>query len=119
MSEVFARTDERSVIVEIEGGYTLGNIKDFANWTKIDEGVGDKYNLCQSNYLEKGLIRDDGVYQYKLIDGAAVERSADEMSADETNEEQTKSLADEVAELKEQNEMLLECILELSTIIYE
>lgn len=81
-SKVYARTDEAGRIVQIDGGYTVGNIHDFVGWTLIDEGDGDRYNLCQSNYLDGPLMTDDGVYRYKLADGAAVLRSETELEAD-------------------------------------
>lgn len=48
----------------------------------IDEGYGDRYNLCQSNYLDKPLKDNLGIYRYKLTDGKAVERTQEEMDAD-------------------------------------
>ena len=81
-SLVYAKVDERNRITAIDGGYTIGNITDFSGWVFIDEGVGDKYNLCQSNYLDKPITDDRGIYRYKLVDGAPVERTAEEMDAD-------------------------------------
>lgn len=81
-SKVYVYTDEKGRIVRCEGGYTIGNIKDFEEWTLIDEGNGDRYNLCQSHYFEGGLYTDDGIPRYKLVDGQAVERTEEEIAAD-------------------------------------
>lgn len=55
---------------------------DASGWTEIDEGEGDKYNLAQTHYFPLPLTDDNGIYRYKLVDGAAVERAAEEMAAD-------------------------------------
>lgn len=81
-SKVYVYTDEKGRIVRCEGGYTIGNIKDFTGWTLIDEGNGDRYNLCQSHYFEDRLYTEDGIPRYKLVDGKAQERTEDEIEAD-------------------------------------
>ena len=81
-SKVYVYTDKKSRITRCEGGYTIGNVKDFTGWTLIDEGNGDRYNLCQSHYFKGGLYTEDGIPRYKLVDGKAVERTEDEIAAD-------------------------------------
>ena len=54
---------------------------DIADWTLLDEGEGDRYNLCQSNYFDH-LYTDDGIPQYKYAGGAAVLRSEEEITKD-------------------------------------
>ena len=81
-SKVYVLTDDQSRIIRCEGGYTTGNITDPENWVQIDEGTGDRYNLCQSHYFEGGLYADDGIPRYKLADGQAVERTQEEIEAD-------------------------------------
>ena len=81
-SFVYAKVDERNRITAIDGGYTISNIKDFSEWVYIDEGVGDRYNLCQSNYLPKPITDDRGIYQYKLVDGKPAERTQAEKDED-------------------------------------
>ena len=80
-SKVYIKTDEASLIVRVEGGYTMSNIDDISQWTYLDEGYGDKYNLCQSHYLDGGLLTGDGIYRYKLVDGVPQLRSDDEIEA--------------------------------------
>lgn len=79
-SRVFILLDDNNRITRIEGEYTLP--QELADWIKIDEGYGDKYNLAQTHYLEKGLTTEDGIYQYKYENGEAVERTAEEIEAD-------------------------------------
>ena len=58
-SKVYVKVDEQNRIVRCEGGYTTPS--DLTDWIEIDEGTGDKYNLCQSNYFESGLYTSDGI----------------------------------------------------------
>lgn len=81
-SKVYVKVDNKNRITEIDGGYTISNIKDFSEWIFIDEGIGTKYNLCQSNYFDKPVTDDRGIYRYKLVDGKPVERTQKEMDDD-------------------------------------
>lgn len=81
-SKVFALVDERGRVTRIEGGYTLGNIADISEWTYLDEGTGDRYNLCQSHYAEGGLYTANGLCRYKLVDGQLALRTEEEIEAD-------------------------------------
>lgn len=79
-SKVYVQTDGQNRIFRCEGGYTTP--ADLTGWVQIDEGTGDRYNLCQSHYFEGGLYTSDGIPRYKLQDGAAVERTEDELEVD-------------------------------------
>lgn len=79
-SKVYVKVDESNRIVRCEGGYTTP--PDLTGCTEIDEGIGDKYNLCQSHYFSSGLYTQDGIPRYKLQDGAPVERTEWEIQAD-------------------------------------
>lgn len=81
IAKVYALIDARGCVTRIEGGCTVGNIENISEWTYIDEGVGDRYSLCQSNYLPNYLTDERGVYRYKY-DGGIVERTQAEMDAD-------------------------------------
>lgn len=81
-SKVYALADEQGRVTRIEGGYTMGNIADLSEWVYLDEGYGDRYNLCQSHYAEGGLYTFDGLPRYKLVEGALVLRTAEELAAD-------------------------------------
>ena len=81
-SKVYALTDTVGRVIRIDGGYTINNIQDIEEWIFVDEGVGDRFDLCQNNYLPKPLTDERGVYRYKLASGGIVERTAAEMDAD-------------------------------------
>lgn len=81
-SKVYVLPDSSGYITRIDGGYTIGNIKDFTGWVLIDEGYGDRFNLCQGNYFPQPIITMGGAYRYKLADGKPVERTQEEMDAD-------------------------------------
>ena len=80
-SNVYALPGASGYITRIDGGYTA--TADLTGWVEIDAGSGDRYNLCQSNYLPKSIITDGGAYRYKLVDGKPVECTADEIAAQE------------------------------------
>ena len=78
-SKVYVLLDSSGYITRIDGGYTESNITDLENWVLIDEGYGDRYNLCQGNFFPQPIITDGGAYRYKLIDGMVTECSASEI----------------------------------------
>lgn len=79
-SKVYIQTDTEGRILRCEGGYTTPS--DLTDWTEIDEGTGDKYNLCQSHYFDGGLNTIDSIPRYRWDGTQAVERTEDEMEAD-------------------------------------
>lgn len=79
-SKVYVMADELSRITCCEGGYTTP--EDLTGWVQIDEGAGDRYNLCQSHYFPDGIYTKDGIPRYKLAGGKPVERTAEEIAAD-------------------------------------
>lgn len=79
-SRVYILTDETGRVLRLEGEYSLP--ADLTGWIKIDEGNGDRYALAQSHYLPYPLFTTDGLYRYKLADGAVVERTSEEIAAD-------------------------------------
>lgn len=85
MSRVYIKTDEKSRIIACEGGYTINNIKNIDEWIFIDEGYGDKYNLCQTHYFEGGLFTEEMVCRYKYENGVAVLRAEEEVNSDIPN----------------------------------
>ena len=82
-SKVYVLPDSSGYITRIDGGYTESNITDPGNWVLIDEGNGDKYNLCQGNYLPQPIRTMSGAYRYKLVDGKPIECTAEEIAAQE------------------------------------
>lgn len=79
-SKVYVKADAEGRIIRCEGGYTTP--ADLSGWAKIDEGTGDKYNLCQSHYFADGLYTPDGIPRYKLVDGKPGKRTEEEIQAD-------------------------------------
>lgn len=78
--KVYIQTDEQGCILRCEGGYTTP--ADLTDWTEIDEGRGDRYNLCQSHYFEGGLYTSDGIPLYKWDGTQAIRRTQEELEAD-------------------------------------
>ena len=81
MSKVYIRVDENGYITAVEGGYTTP--KDLTGWVPVDEGEGDRYNLCQSHYFPGPLTTDGGAYRYRLAEGQPVECTAEEIGEQE------------------------------------
>lgn len=131
-SKVYVLPDAEGRITRIDGGYTLSNIEDFTDWVLIDEGYGDRYNLCQSNYLPKPLYDDRGICRYKLVDGKPVERTQEETDADYVPpevkptdaerisqlESEKKLLTAQVQALSDRNDFMEDCVAEMATIVY-
>ena len=131
-SKVYVLPDADGRITRIDGGITVGNIRDFTGWVLIDEGTGDRYNLCQGNYLPGPLTDERGVYRYKLADGKVVERTQEEMDADYVPpevkptdaerisqlESEKKLLTAQVQALSDRNDFMEDCIAEMATIVY-
>lgn len=109
-SKVYIRYDDQGRITRCEGGYSIGNIADVSEWTLIDEGTGDKYNLCQSHYFPGGLYTLDGVPRYKLEGEKAVERTAEEIAADIAAQPEPEPTMEE--RLQEQIDALTVAVLE-------
>lgn len=104
-SKVYVLTDEQNRIARCEGGYTTP--ADLIGWVQVDEGTGDRYNLCQSHYFDGGLYTMDGIPRYKLKEGQAVERTEEEIAADraalpEPEPTENEKLRRRVAELENQ-----------------
>ena len=131
-SKVYVLPDTEGRITRIDGGYTLSNIKDFTDWVLIDEGYGDRYNLCQNNYLPGPLYDDRGLCRYKLVNGRPVERTQEEMDADYVPpevkptdaerilqlESEKKLLTAQLQALSDRNDFVEDCIAEMAAIVY-
>ena len=79
-SKVYIQTDDRGRILRCDGGYTTP--ADLTGFLEIDEGKGDRYNLCQSHYFDGGLYTMDGIPRYHWDGEKAALRSEKEMDAD-------------------------------------
>ncbi len=97
---VYVRVDAHDRIVEAQSSAFL---RDPTGWTEIDRGSGFQYYHAQGHYFPQSIIAEDGVYRYKLVDGAAVERTAEEMEADRA----AAQLTAQAAEVRAQRDRLL------------
>ena len=100
-SKVYIQADNQGRILRCDGGYTTPS--DLTDWTEIDEGTGDKYNLCQSHYFDGGLYTEDGIPCYRWDGEKAVLRSDEALEADRSaiqEPEPSRSLEDRVAALE-------------------
>ena len=77
--KVFIRVNENNCVVSVNSDIFL---KDTTGWVQIDEGLGDKFSHAQGNYFDKSLTDENGVFNYKYVDGAVLERTAEEVQAD-------------------------------------
>ena len=120
-SKVYVLPDSSGYITRIDGGYTVSNITDPGNWVLIDEGNGDRYNLCQGNYFPLPIRTMGGAYRYKLLDGKPVECTAEEIAAQEdalkpvptpSLENRVEVLETDAAETREALEMILSGVTE-------
>ena len=109
-SKVYILTDAQGRILRCEGGYTMNNISG-DGWVCIDEGEGDRFNLCQSQYFD-ALYDEDGVCRYVWENGAARLRTAEEMDADRPVVEDAPTDAERIAELEAALELLLSGVTE-------
>ena len=112
--KVYARVDAEGRILAINSDAFL---PDPSGWVLIDEGTGDRYHHAQGNYLGP-VMNESGVPMFKLVDGVVMRRTAAEMDAETMPAEEKPSLEERLAELEEQNEMLMGCILEMSEMVY-
>lgn len=106
-SKVYIQTDSQNHIIQCEGGYYPP--ADPTGWILINEGIGDRYNLCQSHYFEGGLYTVDGIPRYKYINSEVILRSDFEIEADRNA----------IPKIKEQPTVseLMDAILELSELV--
>lgn len=73
--KVYIKVDENNCITDINSSIFLDSTE---NYICIDEGSGDKYAHAQGNYFPKGLIDNQGRYNYKYIDNKVVEITEEE-----------------------------------------
>ena len=81
-SPVYAFIRADGAILRVEGGYSIGNITDLSEWTKIDEGVGSKYDRAQIEYFPDGMYTEDRIPLYKWDGSKTVARTAEEIETE-------------------------------------
>ena len=77
--KVYIKIDENNNIILINSSIFLTDLTD---WIEIDSGTGDKYAHAQGHYFNKPLINENGVYNYKYIDGVIIEKTPEEIAAE-------------------------------------
>lgn len=77
---VYVKPDSNGYITAVNSSAFL---TDTTGWVEIDSGYGDKYHHAQGNYFPESIITMGGAYRYKLVDGKAVECTAEEIKAQE------------------------------------
>lgn len=127
-SLVYILKDDENRITRCDGGYSTP--VDLTGWIKIDEGTGDKYNLCQSHYFDGGLYTYDGIPLYKWDGQAAQQRTDAEIEADRaliplpppSPMEQLRAdnalLRAQIAAATDRQEFLEDCIAEMAMQVY-
>ena len=72
--------NEYKVYVSLQDGYITSinseiflSEEEIQTMTEVDKGQGDKYAHAQSQYLEKGLVDEQGRYNYKYVNSKVVE----------------------------------------------
>lgn len=103
---VYIKTNDLGYITSVNSSAFL---TDTVGWTEIDRGEGDKYHHAQGNYLDKPIMTQSGVYQYKMVDGSPVEYTPEEIAQQEADlpqpepsdtEARIKALEEELAAAK-------------------
>ena len=82
LSGVYILPDAEGRVLRCEGGYTISSIDDSGRWVLVDEGDGDRYNLCQTHYFTPGLRTADGICRYVYENGIVRLRGEDEIEND-------------------------------------
>lgn len=91
--KVFIKINANKEITAVNSSEFLS---DTEGWIEIDSGIGDKYHHAQNNYFNNPLTDENGLYNYKFVDGAVIERTNEDKASDLTRIEAQK----EIAELK-------------------
>mgnify|MGYP001039723043 CR=1 FL=1 len=87
--------NEYKVYVSLQDGYITSinsdiflSEEEMSTMKEIDRGQGDKYAHAQSQYLEKGLVDEQGRYNYKFLEGKVIEVAEAEKPTIEEPEQQ-------------------------------
>lgn len=115
---VYAKPNSNGYIVAVNSSAFLS---DTSGWVEIDSGYGDKCHHAQGNYFPEPISTDGGAYRYKLVKDKPVECTAEEIAEQEAANVSTSTPTQEerIATLEEENAMLIECLLEMSAVVYE
>ena len=115
---VYVKTNSSGYITSVTSSAFLA---DASGWIEIDRGYGERYGYAQNDYFPKPIYTKNGAYRYKLVNGKPVECTAEEIAEQEAANVSTSTPTQEerIATLEEENAMLMECLLEMSAVVYE
>ena len=77
---VYVKPNDTGYITAVNSSAFLD---DTTGWVEIDSGYGDRFGHAQGNYFPEPIVTMGGAYRYKLVDGKAVECTAEEITAQE------------------------------------
>lgn len=77
--KVYIKTDDNNNIISVNSSIFLN---DLTERIEIDEGTGDKYAHAQGHYFDKPLANENGIFNYKYINGVAVEKTPEEIETE-------------------------------------
>lgn len=77
---VYVKTNSNGYITAVNSSAFL---PDTTDWVEIDQGTGDRFHHAQGNYFPESIYTDGGAYQYKLVNGKAVECTPEEIAQQE------------------------------------
>lgn len=114
---VYAKPNSSGYITAVNSSAFL---TDTADWVEIDSGYDDKYHHAQGNFFPESIITEGGAYRYKLVDGKPVECTAEEIAEQEAANASasTHTQEERISTLEEENATLMECLLEMSAVVY-
>ena len=87
MARVYINKDSENSITSINSNIFLTQ-EEMDSMTEIDQGQGDKYAHAQGQYLEKGLVDEQGRYNYKYVEGKVIEVAEEDKPTIEKPEQQ-------------------------------
>lgn len=76
---VYVKLNDKNEIVNITSSAFL---TDTESWIEIDSGIGDKFHHAQNNYFSKSLVNENGLYNFKLVDGQPVEQTSEDKASE-------------------------------------
>ena len=77
---VFVKTNASGYIIGVNSSAFLSNT---SGWVEIDSGSEERHHYAQSRYFPEHIFTDHGACRYKLVNGKAVECSAEEIAQQE------------------------------------
>lgn len=91
--------NEYKIYVSLQDGYITSinseiflSEEEMSTMIEIDKGQGDKYAHAQGQYLEKGLVDEQGRYNYKYVEGKVIEVAGPEKPTIKDPEQQATTL---------------------------